>query len=52
MTDTLAGRRALEFFGLLAIAPADSKKQEKNRSQVVESRTKKVAASQRPRKSK
>lgn len=52
MPDTLAGRRVLEFFGLLALAPADSKKQEKIRSQFEGPQTKKIAAVERPRKNK
>ena len=51
MTNALAGRRVLEFFGLLAIAPADSKKQEKDRLEFVKPQTKKVAAAEQPRKS-
>lgn len=51
MTDSLAGRRALEFFGLLAISPA-AKKEEIAQSQWLERRVKKVALVERPRKSK
>jgi hypothetical protein len=50
MTDTLAGRRVLEFFGLLAISPANSKKQEKVRSQFAAPQTKKAAAVEQSRK--
>jgi hypothetical protein len=52
MPDTLAGRRALEFFGLLAITPAANKKQETNRWPFVTPMTKKLAHVDRPRKSK
>ena len=52
MPDKLAGHRALEFFGLLAITPAAPKKQNKNRSLFAEPRTKKLAEVNRPRKSK
>jgi hypothetical protein len=52
MTDALAGRRILEFFGLLAIAPADSKKQDQVLSPFIAPQTKKVAAVEQTRKSK
>ena len=51
MPDSLAGRRVLEHFGLLAITPAD-KKQDKFRSPFEAPRMKKIAAVERPRKSK
>jgi hypothetical protein len=51
MLDTLAGRRVLEFFGLLAIAPA-AKKEDKVRWPFVESGMKKVVKLERPGKNK
>jgi len=52
MPDSLAGRRDLEHFGLLAIAPAASKKQDNVRSPFGGPQTKKIVAVERPRKSK
>jgi hypothetical protein len=52
MTDLLAGRRVLEFFGLLALGPLAVKKEEQVWPQFTAQQTKKLVSAERPRKNK